>query len=127
MQADAFKYGKEKNAVEVLLENKGKIVEGVRSNIFGVKDSTLITPDDNEVLQGVTRKHVIAIAKKNKIKIKYEAIDLKKIDKYDELFLTSTSMNIMPIKKIDNHVYRVGEVTKKLQIEYKKFIKNYIG
>jgi len=79
-----------KGAHEALLVNeKGNITEGVRSNIFVVKKGRLITPG-KDALMGITRNFVLNLAKKI---MSVTEKDLKKQDllKADEIFITQTS------------------------------------
>lgn len=93
----------------VMLNLDGFVTEGSVSNIFMVKNSILYTSSLKcGLLPGVTRDYVIKLAKKLKIKV-FET-KLKPRDFYfaDECFLTNTSLEIMPVKQIDNHVIGNG-------------------
>ena len=46
-----------------------EITEGSRSNIFFLKDETLVTAPDNAVLNGITRKHILEICRENSIRL----------------------------------------------------------
>jgi len=117
----ALRKATENNAIEALLiDHKGNIREGTRSNFFAIKDGVLFTPPDEKVLEGVTRKKVLGIAAKI-MPVKKEAIPLSKISEFDEVFITSTLLNIMPLNQIDNRSFSAPfEKTKKLQEMFKK-------
>jgi len=88
---------------EVLLVNQeGYATEGSRSNIFFVKDNTLITPPLDMVLGGVTRQVLINIAKENNIPVKEELITINSLSLFDGAILTGTSPGIIPIAAIDD-------------------------
>lgn len=85
----------------ILLNNRGFVAEGSRSNIFIVKNGRLLTPSlDNGILPGITRKIVINLAKKNKISVKTRPISLRVLTNSDEVFLTNSLKEIMPVKSL---------------------------
>ena len=97
----AYRGAKEKGAYDALFVNsKGCITEGTRTNILGLKGRTVVSPPEEEILLGVTRKHVLEVAKEIGFEIVTEGISLEKVGDFDNLFLTSTSSKIMPISQI---------------------------
>lgn len=79
------------------------VLEGATSNIFCVKNNTLITPPvDDKILAGITRKVVIELAKKAQIPVKEDPILLDTLLAADEVFITSSLRNILPVYRI-NH------------------------
>jgi branched-subunit amino acid aminotransferase/4-amino-4-deoxychorismate lyase len=98
----------------LLIDSEGCIREGTRTNFFGVKDGKLYTAPLSDVLEGVTRKIIMRIAKENGIEVVEEKINASKLKDYDEFFFTSTSMNVLPISQIDEYEIPggVGPVTK---------------
>ncbi|MBU1119160.1 aminotransferase class IV [Patescibacteria group bacterium] len=126
----ALREAKKNDAIEALLiDTDGNIREGTRSNFFAVKGSVLYTPPLTDVLEGVTRKIVVDSAKKETIEVKEEKIPYEKLDEFDEFFVTSTSMNIMPIVEIDDRIVasEVGPITKSLIKSFKEFCKSEGG
>lgn len=116
-----------KKASEILYISKGKVLEASTSNFFMVKNKVLFTPK-NEILEGVTRKLVIKLAKENKIKVIEKDISLKEVLKADECFLTATDKEVLPAVKIDNQIIgngRPGEQTKKLLNLYRELRDNF--
>ncbi|MEN8907728.1 MAG: aminotransferase class IV [Clostridiales bacterium] len=94
---------KEKNVFEIILLNENNyITEGSRSNVFFIKDNYLITMSDDNVLKGITREYVIKYCNDNKIKLVKKEIKYKELKEISVIFLTGTSINILPVKKIDN-------------------------
>ena len=119
----AYREAVEQEAIDALLIDRDKnIREGTRSSFFVIKDNTLIAPPKEKVLEGVTRKVILEIALKT-MKVKEEDIPLEKIKEYDEYFITGTSLNIMPVRQINNIILReaVGEKVKELQRLFKEY------
>jgi branched-chain amino acid aminotransferase len=109
---------------EILLTSKGRILEGMTSNFFYVRDGVLCTAGRG-ILIGVTRQMVLAIAKEERIKICIKALALSDLSQIQEAFITSSSRGIVPVVQIDAQQVdagQVGEMTRKLMNLYNKKI-----
>ena len=97
-----------KGADDALLFNtKGKIAESAVSNIFMIRGDRLITPSvDSGILPGITREIVLSIAHKAGLRPVAGFISLAELKGADEVFLTNTLMEIMPVIKINKK--RIG-------------------
>ncbi len=122
-------YGKQ--SLEGIFLTKDRLVlEGSMSNIFYVKNGTVVTsPLTQNILPGITRQVVINLCSENNIKVSERRIHYFDIIKADEIFLTNSVMEIMPVNEID--IYKVeskipGPMTCKLIELYKKEIENSI-
>ncbi|NLL80852.1 MAG: aminotransferase class IV [Tissierellia bacterium] len=94
---------KEKEVFEALIINRnGYIPEGSRSNLYFVKESKIYTAPSDEVLQGITRKHVFEIAKKLNIQIIEETVHKNDLEKMEGAFISGTGINTLAISKIEN-------------------------
>ncbi len=105
---------------EILLTTKGRILEGMTSNFFYVRDGILCTAGRG-VLIGVTRQTVLAIAKEQGIKTCIKATKINEIPLIEEAFITSSSRGIVPVVQIDAHQVaggKVGEMTAMLMRLY---------
>ena len=93
-------------AFEVILKDKdNKLHEGSRSNIFFVKDNLVITSQKGDALEGITLKNVIKVINESHYKFERRDIFMKDLEKLDGAFITGTSIDILPIKKIDEISY----------------------
>ena len=111
----AMQKATKEKAVEVLyIDQKHIIRECTRSNIFFIKGGKLITPKEDLILKGVTRKIVIEVAKKNRIQIIERDIKENEISSFDECFITGSTIEVLPtvlIDKIKIGNGKVGSVT----------------
>lgn len=110
------------NAYDVLYHSKGKVLEVSRSNIFIVRDNTIVTPSEN-VLHGITRATVLNLAAEN-FKIEERDLSIEELYQADEVFMTGTTKRVLPVRKIDDHVYidgKPGRVTQTLKSLYQDF------
>ncbi len=99
----------EQNAVEAVLIKDGHVTEGAASNIFIVKDTIIYTPPKtNCVLPGITRDLVVEIATELKLDIREEAIPQQLLNNADEVWLTSSMKDILPVTKMDNNNVGTG-------------------
>jgi branched-chain amino acid aminotransferase len=114
---------------EMLLVNaNGFITEGSRSNFFAIKGNLLITPPSSQVLEGITRKMVVQLAKRNSIEIEEKPIHCSEIYELDGAFITGTSSKVLPIIKIGDYTLPgFPEITKKLMFLYDELVKETIG
>lgn len=87
----------------LLVDDQGNITEGSRSNIFFLKNSLLLTPPARTVLLGVTRKHVMDLCKSIELQVLEELLHREEISSISGAFITGTTVDIAPIRSIDNH------------------------
>jgi branched-chain amino acid aminotransferase len=104
----------------IMLNQDGTVAEGSGENLFIVRDGKLLTPPAySNILEGITRKAVIELAK-NELEIEVEERPILRSELYvaDEVFFTGTAAQIAPVVEID-HVKigngKVGKITSKLQ------------
>lgn len=110
----AYRAAKQAGAYDALAINRdGCIVEGTRTNFFVIKDKTITSPPEADILLGVTRDKVLQTARQQGFEITEQAIPLENVNQYDGAFLTSTSTKIMPIRSIDE--YRWEAISPALQ------------
>lgn len=111
----AYSKAKKLGAYDALLINQnGFITEGTRANFFCIKDKTIYTPHELDILLGVMRKVMLKVALKNDYKIVETNIKFDDIKSYDGAFVTSTSSKIVPIKSIDRNVLNIPDFLKGL-------------
>mgnify|MGYP005989386215 CR=1 FL=1 len=91
----------------LMLDVKGNIAESTACNIFWIKNSTVYTPKEHSILQGITRKVVIKICRKNKIRLNIGDFKLKNILSADNVFVTGTAAEIQTVRKIKNRNYKI--------------------
>lgn len=87
-----------------LLDLDGNLTEGPGYNIFLVSNGTLLTARTN-VLEGITRKSVLAMAAE--VGIPTKVTDIKVADVYaaDEVFIVSTGGGVMPVTRVDGRIF----------------------
>ena len=115
----AYQTAHDNGFAEVCFIRNGFVTEGAHSNIFFVRNETLYThPESNIILSGITRKNVISLAADNNIAMVEEAVSADMISYMHESFLTNTSGEVVPVIKIGDIVIGEGVpgmLTKKVQ------------
>ncbi len=117
----------EAGCFEAILVRNGFISEGTSSNIYMVKDGVVITtPLSDHILAGITRMAVIQAAEDLNIPFEEKYFSPKELLEADEVFMTSTLVEVLPIVKIDGTAIDKGvpgEITKKLYMQYQELKK----
>jgi branched-chain amino acid aminotransferase len=119
---------KERNLFEVLLvDRKGMITEGSRSNVFFVRNDIFYTAPSDMVLVGITRQKVMECLKNLNFCVVEEAIAVSQLNQFDAAFLTGTSPKVLPIRSLGNQEFKVrlSQVEKTMEC-YNSLIENYI-
>jgi branched-chain amino acid aminotransferase len=103
----------------ILMNSQGKVCEASGMNIFMVRNDKLITPGfDQDILEGITRDSIIAIAKNLGIETVERAIDKSELFIASEVFLSGTAAKITPVKRIENyHLSLERPITERLKQE----------
>ena len=105
-------------AFEGLFVKDGVVIEGSHSNLWAVHRDTLITyPSSNYILPGITRARVFELADDLGIPVEEGPIYQDRLFDMDELFLSGTTTEIMPVVQVDGREILDGEpgpITRKL-------------
>ena len=120
---------KKKGAYEAIMLNVyGKLTEGTISNVFFYKDGILCTPSiECGILDGITRGIVIDLALKEGLKVKEGEFVKEDIFSAAEVFITNTTLEVMPVSKVDDQKYAVGGITKLLHKAYRQEANAYVA
>ena len=113
----------------LLVNNRGEITEGSRSNVFFVKNDVFYTAPAEDVLVGITRSRIIQLCLELGYKIIEGPINVNFIENIDGLFMTGTSPKVLPIASIDSHRYNSGRnsAIKAVRDAYNELIDDYIN
>jgi branched-chain amino acid aminotransferase len=106
----------------ILLDERGFVCEGSGENIFVVRDGEILTPPHTaSILDGINRKSVIQIARD----LGYTVVerDIARAELYlaEEVFLTGTAAELVPVREIDDHPLgagKPGEITTHVQAKF---------
>jgi branched-chain amino acid aminotransferase len=106
----AMRAARRAGAREALLEDSaGNILEGSTSNVFAVFQGRLVTPPETApILAGITRAHVLALASAAGIAIELRSMPKTELASADEIFISSSIRELVPVVSIDGHTVGSG-------------------
>lgn len=121
----------EMGADEAILIRDGLVTEGNSSNVFTVKNRTLITPPlGPHLLGGITRQLVIDIAKAQQIPVLEIQIPKAELESADEIWITSSTREIVPVKQLNQTMLNFNAETslwKQMIGHYRNAIERFIN
>ena len=89
---------------------KGVVYEGASTNVFCVLDGTIVTaPLSNKILPGITRARLIGLARAGGFQLVERDYTVGELKGADEVFLTGTSTEVMPVIRVDDTTIGTGE------------------
>ncbi|OJG74858.1 D-amino-acid transaminase [Enterococcus quebecensis] len=107
---------------DAVLVRDDKVTEASAANFWVVKDGTLYThPDGNLILSGITKMKILELARELNIPVKEEAVYEEELFTADECFVSGSLTEIVPVVKVNDHIVgtgRPGKITKQLTNAY---------
>jgi D-alanine transaminase len=121
----------EAGAFEALFIRDGVLIEGSHSNLFGVVDGVLMTyPSTNYILTGITRNLVLDLARELDIPAVESPLYWEQRARIQELFLSGTTTEIMPVTRVDGELVGSGDrgtITERLQRAFRERVDELTG
>jgi 4-amino-4-deoxychorismate lyase len=104
------------HAEGLMLDQAGRVIEGVFSNVFVVRDGVLLTPDLKRCgVAGVMRAEILFQAESAGIPLQISDIPLEQLQWADEVFVCNSVYGIWPVRAYAALHWPVGPLTRKLQ------------
>ena len=111
----------------LMLDREGYVTEGGSVSFFVVKDGAIVArPVTNDILHGITRQSMLAVAGAEGLRIEHRRITLDEVLAADEAFITGASSWVEPVGSVDGRPIgdgQPGPVTLKLRADYLKRIR----
>lgn len=105
---------------------ENRLAEGSICNVFVVMGDKVLTPPvDTPVLPGVVRASIIEVCRANDIQIEEAPIDINMLMEANEVFLSGTVLEVMPVTSIEKHMVgdgAVGEMTRRIGGLYRELV-----
>ena len=94
----------------LMIDQDGYVTEAGSSSFFFIKDNELfIRPVTNEILHGITRQTMLRVAQQIDLKFVERIYKLDEVLQADEALITASSIYVLPVSKIDEHVIADGQ------------------
>jgi branched-chain amino acid aminotransferase len=109
----------------ILLDREGNVSEASGENVFIIRNKNIYTPfSADSALEGITRDSTIAIARDIGYTVTERPISRTELYMADEIFLTGTAAEIVPVTNVDGIQVSAGEgpITKDLSEMYTKIV-----
>jgi branched-chain amino acid aminotransferase len=103
----------------ILLDSHGFVSEGTGENIYAVQNGVIVTPPQTAgILDGISRKSILQIAGDLGYQVVERNLARAELCLADEVFLSGTAAELVPVREIDDHAIGSGEpgpITRELQ------------
>lgn len=100
----------EAGCAEAIFLRDGHALEGAASNLFVVVEGVLLTPPKgNDILPGITRDLVVELAQDHAIALEQRSITVDELRRADEVWLTSSTREVLPVIELDGRKVGNGE------------------
>jgi branched-chain amino acid aminotransferase len=115
-EADGF-------ADAMMLDYRGLLSEATGANVFLAIDGELHTPVPDCFLDGITRRTVMALARRRQIPVIERAMGPEELDRAQEVFLAGTAAEVTPVRQIGNRYFTPGAITEALVQDYEALVR----
>jgi branched-chain amino acid aminotransferase len=110
----------------ILLDDHGHVCEGSGENVYVVRDGAILTPPQTaSILDGINRRSVVQIARDLGYAVVERDITRAELYLADEVFLTGTAAELVPVREVDDHPIGSGgpgEITRVLQDAFQEVL-----
>jgi D-alanine transaminase len=115
----------------ILINSDGHVSEATHSSVLWVRDGRLEgTPEGPHILPGTTRRDMLELARGAGISFQATEVTLDQLKQADEVLLTGTSIEVLPIVKIDDALIgdgRPGPLAVRLQAAYRQAVERWLA
>ena len=102
----------------LMLDWRGLVAETTGANVFFVIDGELHTPNPDCFLNGITRRTVISLARRNQMKVVERQIAADELGRATEVFLAGTAAEVTAVREVGAHRFTPGAITETLMKDY---------
>ena len=107
----------------LMLDWRGNVGEATGANIFFVMDGELHTPTPEGFLDGITRRSVMSLARRQQMKVVERTIEFPEIERASEVFLAGTAAEVTPVREIAGQTFTPARVCETLMKEFDALVR----
>jgi branched-chain amino acid aminotransferase len=108
----------------MMLDWRGRLAETTGANVFLVQDGAIHTPIPDCFLDGITRRTVIALAKRRGYQVIERPLMPEELSRTQEVFITGTAAEVTPVAQIAEHAFKPGDITRNLMRDYDDVVRS---
>ncbi len=97
----AFRHAQAEGCDEAVLVRNGIVTEATRASVFCVRDGVVYTHPIDNILPGITRKYMIEDLRAEGVDVREIGVSVEDFRSADEVFLTGTATEVLPVARID--------------------------
>ena len=107
----------------MMLDWRGYVAEATGANVFFVQDGVIHTPPTDAILDGITRRTVIGLAKAKGIEVIVRHIRPEELSTFSECFLTGTAAEVTPVAQVGEYSFTPGDLSLGLMQDYGRLVR----
>ena len=107
----------------LMLDWRGQVAEATGANVFFAIDGALHTPTPDCFLNGITRRTVMALARRRQMPVVERAIQPDEMQRASEVFLAGTAAEVTPVRQIGELTFTPGQMTETLLRDYEQIVR----
>lgn len=111
----------------MMLDWQGRIAEATGANVFFVRDGVIHTPPIDSILDGLTRRTVISLAKARGIEVIVRDIYPEELSTFSECWLTGSAAEVTPVSQIGEYSFTPGEISRTMMEDYTALVHRKIA
>jgi branched-chain amino acid aminotransferase len=106
----------------LMLDWRGRVAEATGANVFFVEGGRLHTPTPDCFLDGITRRTIMDLARRRGVEVIERAIWPEELEKFEQMFLTGTAVEVTPVQSVGPWKFTVGDLTRQLSKDYEALV-----
>lgn len=107
----------------MMLDWRGYVAEATGANVFFVQDGVIHTPPTDAILDGITRRTVIGLAKAKGIEVIVRHIRPEELSTFSECFLTGTAAEVTPVAQVGEYSFTPSDLSLGLMQDYGRLVR----
>ena len=107
----------------LMLDWKGQLSESTGAHVSLAIDGALVTPRIENILDGLTRREVIGMARRRGIAVEERAVMPDELARASELFFCGSAAEIVPVASVDSHNFQVGPITRAMLDDFPRLVR----
>jgi len=107
----------------MMLDWRGYVAEATGANVFFVRDGVIHTPPVDAILDGITRRTVIALAEARGVEVNVRLIKPEELASFSECFVTGTAAEVTPVSEIGEYRFTPGDLSLSLMEAYGRLVR----